>query len=108
MHMVLMIVACVSQAPVGPLDAFRANRAATKVDVKFVFTSGAASADAVDRLRSWSPDGVTFSEDPTATITGRWACDGVAERFACQHPAPQPTPPPSRDGEVKGETSSQR
>src|SRR5262249_6998843 len=106
MYLTIILTTCISQAPVGPLDAFRANLASTKVDVKFVFTRGTASADAVDQLRSWSSRGVAFTEDPNATITGRWACDGAAEMLACQHPALQPAPPPGQVSELKGEAST--
>jgi len=101
MYATMLTLAYIAQVPVGPLDAFRANFSSIKVDTRFVFTRGTASADAVDQLRTWSLGGVTFPEDPQATVTGRWACNGAVEMLNCEYPALAAAPSPGQDVEVK-------
>lgn len=100
MSVIAILLVCLSHTPVTPLDAFRANLAATKADITFVFTSGEVSGDVVDKLRSWASDGVTLPETPETTITGRWTCDGAAEMLTCRHPAPKAATPSGGEGVV--------
>ena len=74
---------CAAQVPVGPLDAFRANFYATKVDIRFRYEEGMSPAESVDRLRSGAFGSLSVVLDPQATLSGRWSCDGTTELLAC-------------------------
>ena len=65
----------------GPIDGFRANYAATKVDLDFRYRCGFAEASAVGDGRLWEARDLGLKEKPEAEIAGHWSCDGSSEAF---------------------------
>lgn len=79
-HLVaLMLVA----AEPGPLDAFRANYASTRVNTEFLFEVGTASRELVTGGGLWTTNQVGFVEDAVRRVAGRWECDGTTEHLVC-------------------------
>ncbi|MGC8638279.1 MAG: hypothetical protein ACP5XB_00195 [Isosphaeraceae bacterium] len=83
MGLFTMFFVCAAQVPVGPLDAFRANFYATKVDIRFRYEEGMSPAGTVDRLRSGAFESLSVVLDPQEALNGRWSCDGTTELLAC-------------------------
>ena len=87
----------------GPIDAFRANYAATKVDLDYLYRSGAAEASVAGGGRLWSARDLGLAADPKGDLAGHWSCDGAVEAFRFGSTASvaakgrqQPFPPSSR------------
>jgi hypothetical protein len=66
-------------ADLGPLDAFRVNYAAVKVDLEYEFVSGSMSP--ADAARIWENGGSGLRERSETKLNGRWSCDGEGEYF---------------------------
>ncbi len=81
--MMLLAIACLGQLPLGPLDAFKANYGATKVEAIYTYKSGSGTADTLKNLREWSGKEVAYVED-SDSMSVRWACDGNAEVLKCE------------------------
>lgn len=75
----MTLVVIVAVEP-GPLDAFRANGAATRVRLGIEHTAGSLPQDEFSEERVWKGE-LGFIKDDRLTITGRWACDGTAEYY---------------------------
>ncbi len=75
----------------GPLDAFRANYASIKVDIRYNYTEGVADPEIVGRL--WRLKAPEYDAEPDYgertkqrgytkdEVAGRWGCDGTVEYF---------------------------
>ena len=85
--MILFVVAMTMQgADPGPIDAFRANYAASKVEMDYHYRCGFAAASALAPGRLWSTRDLVLEEHPEFELEGRWSCDGLAEAY--RHGAP--------------------
>lgn len=84
----LSVFALYGFADVGPLDGFRANYAAIKVEGDFRIHYGWVDRSAIARDRLWSEsiDAIGFEEAPRQAILGQWACDGKAEYYYYSSP----------------------
>ncbi len=85
----MLLLACLTlighPAP-GPLDAFRANFGAIRVDIDYVHTHGTADPRSLGPDGIWAGRIVDFVEDRSFQILGRWEFDGTVERYACRSP----------------------
>jgi hypothetical protein len=86
-------VAIIAQLEPGPLDALRANHAATRVRLHVERTSGSLAKDEFSEERAWKGE-LGFVVDPRLTIAGVWASDGEAEYFALASPGWKPDQAP--------------
>lgn len=70
----------------GPIDAFRANYAASKVELAYHYRCGNVGADAILGDRLWSTPSLAMEEQTESEIFGRWSCDGTAEAYEYSAP----------------------
>lgn len=61
--MVPVLLLAILAGEVGPRDAFRANRAASKVAVTYISESGSAPISVVDEMRALTVRNIAFTED---------------------------------------------
>lgn len=73
-----------AQPKAGPYDAFVANRAATRANAEFVFTSGSVDYRELASGRLWESGDHGLVPVPVLTVIGRYECDGEAEHSVCQ------------------------
>lgn len=85
MLIVIAVLATQGLEP-GPIDAFRANFSATKVDLTYRYRCGFADGAAIRRGRLWTIRDVKLIETRELAVDGQWSCDGSSEYF--QYGAP--------------------
>jgi hypothetical protein len=76
-----VIVAVHAQGDPGPLDAFRANAKAIRVNVEFEYSAGLLDSSALPKEGLWGSKALGFV--PRGVIVGRWESDGESEHFVC-------------------------
>lgn len=83
--MLAALMTCfVLQAPVGPLDGFRANFASIRAELDFDFQVGEFHEN---NWRPWDEPLPEFLETrPDDRILGHWACDGRTEYYLVSSP----------------------
>jgi len=85
---IFLAVVAVTQFEVNPrpLDAFRANYAAIKVDMEFIHTSGRLDTANISEGLLWAGEPVGFAGTLRSEIVGQWSCDGTTEYYYCGSP----------------------
>lgn len=74
-----ILLASLGQAAIEPLEAFRANYAAIKIDLDFTVKRGVL-LDSEDKIWTGELERVFQNKDmPVGDLEGHWACDGVTE-----------------------------
>ncbi|MEW4567674.1 hypothetical protein AB1L88_07370 [Tautonia sp. JC769] len=74
----------------GPLDAFRANYAAMRVEMDYEYRKSLVlEPESIDPEVVWSGQPLAFPEDEAERIVGHWACDGRTEYFEAGSPSEQ-------------------
>jgi hypothetical protein len=71
----MMVLSQLGPAP-GPIDAFQANLAATKVRMDFRLTKGNMKRDSLARGSIWEDQGPAYVPTPGSEVVGTWATDG--------------------------------
>ncbi|MDX2037718.1 MAG: hypothetical protein SFX72_13790 [Isosphaeraceae bacterium] len=83
---VTLVVALFYHPAPGPLDAFRANLAACKVECSYEFTQGFVN---IDGLRAWplrDQVDIPFVAMPEREVRGSWSFDGMTEHAIFSSP----------------------
>ncbi len=81
----LLVMVLIGQTPIGPLEAFRANRADIRADVEFVQETGKVDPGSLKgRIDLAAERG--FMPNPMWKVAGRWECDGAIEHFVYGNP----------------------
>ena len=97
-----VIMLLVAQTTPGPIDAFRANLAAAKVQIEFEQTSGTLAASEFSTDRIWKGE-LGFVPNPKTTVVGVWASDGMADYYSYGY---LPTRDASKNTEAVSEISN--
>lgn len=82
----LLAILALAQSGPGPMDAFRANYAAIKVDLEYDFRKGGVDAAVVTNGRLWKERDSNFVGLPHLAVIGQWSCDGEVERYHFSSP----------------------
>lgn len=85
MMMTMFVLFTIGQVKAGPLDAFRANRAAIRADIEFTYTIGPIDP-ALLRDSLWGPNHPEPRAIREQTVLCRWESDGVAEHLISRPP----------------------
>jgi len=71
----------------GPIDGFRANYAAVKVDLNYTYRFGQAQSSSIVKSRLWDTHDFNLPEIQELSVNGDWSCDGVTEGVHYGSPA---------------------
>jgi len=80
MILLVMLSACVMIEP-GPLDGFRANFAAIKVEADYEFIRSFVDPRVIVERSFWTDPSFASVEIDESRLVGQWQCDGITQYF---------------------------